>query len=60
MCIKGARPHEARIAPHLLVSDGERALQFYATAFAPRCSSVSNARVEMESMPRSELLNPQC
>ncbi len=41
MCIKGARPNEARIAPHLLVSDGERALQFYATAFAPRCSSVS-------------------
>src|SRR5215204_6923492 len=33
MSIKGARPNEARIAPHLLVSDGERALQFYAAAF---------------------------
>ena len=33
MSIKGARPNEARIALHLLVSDGERALQFYAAAF---------------------------
>src|SRR5215203_6854370 len=33
MSVKGARPNEARIAPHLLVSDGERALQFYAAAF---------------------------
>jgi glyoxalase/bleomycin resistance protein/dioxygenase superfamily protein len=33
MAIKGARPNEARVAPHLLVSDGERAIAFYAAAF---------------------------
>jgi PhnB protein len=33
MAIKGARPNEARVAPHLLVNDGERAIAFYTEAF---------------------------
>jgi PhnB protein len=33
MAIKGARPNERRIAPHLLVGDGERAIQFYEAVF---------------------------
>jgi uncharacterized glyoxalase superfamily protein PhnB len=33
MAIKGARPNEHRVAPHLLVTDGERAIAFYTEVF---------------------------
>ena len=33
MAIKGARPNTRQISPHLIVRDGQRALQFYKDAF---------------------------